>query len=41
MFEPRKVKNVRDDEKLKLAKRKYIQDQDFNSYQKVVRSISH
>ncbi|CAF0908763.1 unnamed protein product [Rotaria sordida] len=37
----RKAKNVRDDEKLILAKRKYIQDQDFNSYQKVVQSISH
>jgi len=35
------VKNIRDDEKLKSAKRVYIQDQDFNAYQKVLRSISH
>ncbi len=32
---------MRDDEKLKSAKRVYIQDQDFNAYQKVLRSISH
>ncbi|CAF2885444.1 unnamed protein product [Rotaria sp. Silwood2] len=38
---PRKAKNIRDDEKLKSAKTKYIQDQDFNAYQKVLRSISH
>jgi hypothetical protein len=35
------MKDIRDDEKVKLAKRKYIQDQDFNSYQKVLRSLSH
>ena len=35
------MKNIHDDEKLKLAKRKYIQDQDFNSYQSVLRSLSH
>ena len=38
---PRKSINVRDDEKLKSAKIKYIQAQDFNAYQKVLRSISH
>jgi len=32
---------MRDDEKLKSTKRVYIQDQDFNAYQKVLRSISH
>ena len=37
----RKIKNIRDDEKLKIAKTKYIQDQDFNAYQKVLRAISH
>ena len=37
----RKIKNIRDDEKLKIAKTKYIQDQDFNTYQKVFRAISH
>ena len=37
----RKIKNIRDDEKLKIAKTKYIQDQDFNAYQKVLRTISH
>jgi hypothetical protein len=35
------VKNIRDDEKLKSAKRVSIQDQDFNVYQKVLGSISH
>ena len=34
----RKIKNIRDDEKLKIAKTKYIQDQDFNAYQKVYSS---
>ncbi len=38
---PRKARNIHDDEKLLLAKRKYIQDQDFDAYQKVLRSISH
>jgi hypothetical protein len=38
---PRKARNIRDDEKLLLAKRQYIQDQDFDTYQKVLRSISH
>ena len=38
---PRKPINIRDDEKLKSAKMKYIQDQDFNACQKVLRSISH
>ncbi|CAF3341244.1 unnamed protein product [Rotaria socialis] len=38
---PRKAKNIRDDEKLKLGKNKYILDQDFDAYQKVLRSISH
>ena len=38
---PRKPINMRDDEKLKSAKIKYIQDQDFNAYQKVLRSSSH
>ncbi len=37
----RKARNIRDDEKLLLAKGKYIQDQDFDAYQKVLRSISH
>jgi hypothetical protein len=32
---------MRDDEKLKSAKRVYIQDQDFNAYENVLRSISH
>ena len=32
---PRKIQNIRDDEKLKLVKRKYMQDQDFDAYQKV------
>ena len=38
---PRKPINIRDDEKRKSAKIKYIQDQDFNAYEKVLRSISH
>jgi hypothetical protein len=33
------VKNIRDDENLKSAKRVYSQDQDFNAYQKVLQSI--
>ena len=37
----RKIKNIRDDEKLKIAKTKYIQDKGFNAYQKVLRAISH
>ena len=36
----RKIKKIRDDEKLKIAKTKYIQDQNFNAYQKVLRAIS-
>ena len=32
---------MRDDEKLKLGKNKYILDKDFDAYQKVLRSISH
>ena len=38
---PRKPINICDNEKLNSAKIKYIQGQDFNVYQKVVRSISH
>ena len=38
---PRKRINILDDEKLKPAEIKYIQNQDFNAYQKVLRSISH
>ena len=38
---PRKARNIPGDEKLLLAKRKYVQDQDFDAYQKVLRSISH
>ena len=34
----RKIKNMRDDENLKIAKTKYIQDQDFNAYQKSLKS---
>ena len=37
----RKIKNIHDDEKLKIAKIKYSQAQDFNAYQKVLRAISH
>ncbi|CAF0929766.1 unnamed protein product [Didymodactylos carnosus] len=38
---PRKIKNIHDDEKFKLAKTKYIEDKDFDSYQKVLRALSH
>ncbi|CAF1129795.1 unnamed protein product [Rotaria magnacalcarata] len=38
---PRKGKYIQDDMKLMLAKKKYIQDEDFDSYQKVLRAISH
>ncbi|CAF0927876.1 unnamed protein product [Didymodactylos carnosus] len=38
---PRKMKNIRDDVKLKLAKTKYIEDKDFDRYQKVLRALSH
>ena len=38
---PRKSINILDDEKLKSAKIRYMQDQDFNAYQKVLQSISH
>ena len=36
-----KNKNLRDDEKVKIAKTRYIQDQNFDAYQKVLRAISH
>ncbi|CAF1585882.1 unnamed protein product [Didymodactylos carnosus] len=38
---PRKMKNICDDVKLKLAKTKYIEDEDFDRYQKVLRALSH
>ena len=38
---PSKPIDIHDDEKLKSAIIKYIQDQAFNAYQKVLRSISH
>ncbi|CAF1310902.1 unnamed protein product [Didymodactylos carnosus] len=38
---PRKTKNIRDGVKLKLAKTKDIEDKDFDSYQKVLRALSH
>ncbi|CAF1419324.1 unnamed protein product, partial [Rotaria sordida] len=37
----RKARYARDDEKLKLAKTKYMQDKDFDAYQKVLRALSH
>ncbi|CAF2838644.1 unnamed protein product [Rotaria sp. Silwood2] len=37
----RKAINIRDDAKLKAAKLKYLQNQDFESYGKVLRSICH
>ncbi|CAF5155695.1 unnamed protein product, partial [Rotaria sp. Silwood1] len=38
---PRKAIDIRDDAKLKAAKLKSLQDQDFESYGKVLRSICH
>ena len=37
----RKGRYMRDDNKLILAKKVYIQDKDFHAYQKVLRSITH
>ena len=37
----RKARYARDDEKLKVAKAKYMQDKDFDAYQKVLRALSH
>ncbi|CAF4835054.1 unnamed protein product, partial [Rotaria sp. Silwood1] len=38
---PRKAKYTQDDNKLMLAKTKYIQDEDFDAYQKTLRAVSH
>ena len=38
---PRKGKYIQDDIKLMSAKKSYIHDNDFDAYQKVLRSISH
>ena len=38
---PRKGKYIQDDNKLMLAKKKYIEDQDFDTYQKTLRAVSH
>ncbi|CAF1545159.1 unnamed protein product [Rotaria sordida] len=38
---PRKRKYIQDDNKLMLAKKKYIQDEDFDAYQKTLRTVSH
>ena len=38
---PRKGKYIQDDIKLMSAKKSYIYDNDFDAYQKVLRSISH
>ena len=38
---PRRGKYIQDDNKLMLAKKRYIQDDDFDAYRKVLRSISH
>ena len=38
---PRKGKYIQDDNKLMLAKKKYIQDEDFDAYQKTLRAVSH
>ena len=38
---PRKGRYIQDDNKLMLAKKEYIQDEDFDSYQKVLRTVSH
>ena len=35
------LKNIHDDEKFKIAKTRYIQDQDFDAYENVLRAISH
>ena len=37
---PRKNRYIQDDNKLILAKKKFIQDKDFDAYQKVL-SVSH
>ena len=37
----RKTVNIPDDAKLKVAKLKYLQDQDFGSYAQVLCSICH
>ena len=36
-----KIKNIRDDENVKIAKARYIEDQDFDVYRNVLRAISH
>ena len=38
---PRKGKYIQDNIKLMSAKKSYIHDNDFDAYQKVLRSISH
>jgi hypothetical protein len=39
--QPRKNRYIQDDGKLILAKEKYLQDQDFDHYQRVLRAVSH
>ena len=36
-----KIKAIRNNEKLRIPKTRYIQDQDFDTYQKVLRAIPH
>ena len=36
-----KIKNIRDDEKHKIVKSRYVQVQAFHAYQKVLKPISH
>ena len=36
-----KLKNIRNDEKLKIVKTRYVQVLDFDAYQNIFRAISH